>query len=464
MTANLFNAYIDGDEDRMPAMPISRASILIVDGDKSVPHSLKQILKGAKYLHCTANATRALKHFRQHAFDLVFLNIILPDMSGIDLLKKLKQIEPHLPVVMAGAVDDIQAAVDAMKAGAFDFLSKPLRHDHVRVVTERALARRKECFQLKCDQVYEDMVGRESFLQSVEKVINALSPCESNALIQGASSTCTKLIARSLHDRSTRKANPYVTVNCAGTPARLLERDLIGLASGDASRAVIEKAGKIASARNGSLFLENINYLSLDMQAILIHIIQEKAFVHPRSHQTVKADIRIIAATSQNLKALVDARLFREDLYASLNEMPIDLSLIGEKGEDLGLLLEHFMKRIALRRKMPRRHFSNRARTSLRACDWPGNVREFEYLLGRLCNVRKELRDNTADPLRCEAHHHSSAFNGIELKKAIRAFERQHILAVLKAVEGNRSQAARQLGIHRNTLRMKTKALGIDFL
>ncbi len=448
----------------MLAMAVSRASILIVDGDKGVPHSLKQMLKGVKDLHFTANATQALKRCRQHAFDLVFLNIILPDMSGIDLLKKLKQIEPHMPVVMAGRVDHIQAAVDAMKAGAFDFLSIPLRQDHVRAVTGRALARKKKCFPLKCDQAYEDMVGRASFLRSVEKVIDALSPCESNVLIQGVSTTCTKLIARSLHARSTRAARPYVAVNCAGMPAGLLESDLLGPASGDASTPLIEDAGKIAGAHNGCLFLNNINYLSLDMQATLVHIIQQKAFVHPRSHQTLEADIRVIAATSQNLKALVDARLFREDLYSHLNEMPIDLSLLSAKGEDIGLLLEHFMKQIALRHKRPRRHFSNHARSSLMACDWPGNLREFEYLLGRLCSVPKDFRPSAADPPGRKPHRPSSPFSGIELKKAIRALERQHILAVLKSVDGNRSQAARQLGIHRNTLRMKTKALGIDFL
>ncbi len=448
----------------MPAMPVSRASILIADGGKAIPHSLKLILKGAKDLHVVANATQALKRFKPHAFDLVFLNSILPDMNGIDLLRKLKQIEPHMPVVMAGVVDDIQTAIDAMKAGAFDFLSTPLQRDHVRAVTERALARKKDCFQLKCEQAYENTVGRESILRSVEKVVDALSPCESSALIQGASSTCKTLIARSLHARSTRAAGPYVAINCAGMPARLLEKDLIGPARGDYCTAAIGNAGKIARAHSGSLFLNNINYLSLDMQATLVHVIQQKEFVHPSTHEKVKADIRIIAATSQNLKALVDAGLFCGDLYGRLNEMPIDLSLLSAKGEDIGLLLEHFMKQIAFRQKMPRRHFSNRARSSLMAGDWPGNVREFEFLLGRLCNVQKDLRANAADPSRHKPHRHSSPFNGIELKKAIRAFERQHILAVLKAVDGNRSQAARQLGIHRNTLRMKTKALGIDFL
>ncbi len=448
----------------MPRLPVSRASILIVDGGKALPHSLKLIFKGAKDFHFAANAIQALKRLKQHGADLVFLNVILADMSGIDLLRKLKHIEPHMPVVMLGGADDIQAAVDAMKAGAFDFLSTPLRRDHVRAVTERALARKKECYQLKCEQAYENTIGRESILRSVEKVVDALSPCDSNALIQGASSTCKTLIARALHARSARAVGPYVAINCAGMPARRLEQDLTGPAHGESYAAVFGNAGKIVRAHNGSLFLNNINYLSLDMQATLVHVIQHKKLVHPSTQQTIKADIRIIAATSQNLKALVDARLFSGDLYSRLSEMPIDLSLLSAKGEDIGLLLEHFMKQIARRNKMTRRHFSNRARFSLKACDWPGNVREFEFLLGRLCNVQQDLMVNAADPSRPKPHRYPRPFNGIELKKAIRAFERQHILAVLKAADGNRSQAARKLGIHRNTLRTKTKVLGIDYL
>ena len=219
------------------------------------------------------------------------------------------------------------------------------------------------------------------------------------------------------------------------------------------------RSGKIERAHTGILFLDNINYLSMESQARLLHIIQHKAFERPGCHHAIKADIRFIAATEQNLEALVDAGLFRADLYDQLNTLPVDLPLLCARGGDLGMLLEHCLRQRNLRKGAS----APRTESIPKACDWPGNVRAFEHLLERLFTIHQAGVENSRCVPERRTHVDPYPFKGLRLKKATRAFERQHIMAVLKAFDGHRSQAARHLGIHRNTLLMKTKELGIDF-
>ncbi len=447
----------------MHPAPVSRASILIVDDEKSVRLPLQRILRNAKHLHFAANATQALRCLQRHAIDLAFVDIVLPDMSGIELLKKLRPIEPHTPVIMATTVQDIQTAVDAMKAGAFDFLTAPFDGDHVRSLVKQALGRQHERIPIKRHPAMETVPAPESMMGTIHKLIEALSPYESNVLIQGASSTLARTIAHAMHESSARGTRPYLSINCAGRPPKHMERDLFGPRFGAAAGALTARSGIIERAHTGSLFLNNINYLSLDSQARLLRIIQHKALDQPKYHRSIKADIRFIAATDQNLKALVDAHLFRKDLYDRLNMLPIDLPLLSARGGDLGLLLEHFLKQRDLRKREPHRPFTPCAASTPKACNWPGNVREFEHLLERLFTLHAEGAQSAGNLPEDRSHIHPNPFEGLDLKKATRAFERQHILAALEAFDGHRSDVARHLGIHRNTLLMKTKALGIDF-
>ena len=441
----------------MRTAPDPPTSVLIVDDEKIVRESLRLALRDDHQLHVAANARQALRSIRQHPVDLVFLDLRLPDMNGVELLKKLKQIAPATRVIVITAVPQIETAVDAMKAGAYDFLAKPFDHNQLQSVVKRALARRHTRWIMPSKPPCEAPQGQGRFMDSVYQIIDFISPCESNVLIQGASGTVIARIARALHNRSKRSAHPYATINCAAIPAPLMEQALFGADEDAASNAY----GKIQLAHKGSLFIDNINYLSLDTQAKLLHFIQHKQFEHPGFHRSIKADVRIIAATAQNLKALVDARLFVEDLYDHLSELPIDLQLLCRKSDDIGLLLEHFLKHNALHNGEPRKHFSARARSTLMTCDWPGCVREFEHLIERLCKRDKAptIRDTelTAQP----PQDHPNPFQGLELKKATRAFERQHIVATLRQADGNMTEAARRLGIHRNTLLTKTKTLGI---
>ncbi len=436
-------------------------SVLIVDDEKIVRESLQLALRDDYQLYIAANARQALQRIQQHPMDLVFLDLLLPDMSGVELLKRLKQIEPATRVIIITAVSKIESAVDAMKAGAFDFLAKPFSRDQLLFMVKRALTRRITRFAMPGNPSCEELPGQGGFMESVYKIIDSISPCESNVLIQGASSAGRRCIARAVHSRSKRAANPYATINCAAIPASIVERKLFGPDHGAEDQRAVDDAGKIKRAHNGSLFIDNISYLSLDTQSKLLRLIQDKEFVHPGYHRPTKADVRIIAATDQNLKTLVDARLFSKDLYDRLSELPIDLPLLCLKSNDIGLLLEHFLKQKSLKQGKVRQHFSPLARSTLMTCDWPGNVREFENLVQRLCSRGKArpMRDSALaepppqDPL--------NPLVGLELKKATRAFERQYILATLGEVDGSMTKAAQRLGIHRNTLLAKTKTLGI---
>ena len=447
----------------MRQTPVSLSSILIVDDEKTVRNVLQFIFRGVANVHLAANAAQALTCLQQHPIDLIFLDVMLPDMNGVELLKQLKQIKPFTRIIMVTAAQEIQTAVNAMKAGAFDFLLKPVDGAHVRATAERALAHQNGWSASEGEPASEKMVGRDAGLRNAYKIIESVSPCESNALIQGVSDTGKRLIARALHNRSGRACGPYRIVDCATVPPALLESALFGTYREGYRGALRDGPGQIERANFGSLFIDNIHHLSQDNQARLMRIIRHQEVTHPTSGRTIQADVRIIAATNQDLKLLANAGLFRADLYKCLNELPINLPLLRERGEAIGLLLEHFLKQHALRNGGSRRHFSIRARSHLGACDWPGNVREFEHLVERLCTPYMDHPADAVALTKSRPHFQPKPSSGLELTRAIRAFERQHILAALKAADGCRSRAARYLGIHRNTLLRKTKNLKIDY-
>ncbi len=446
----------------MRTTPLSRASILIVDDKPAVRKFLQNALNGARRFYFGADATQALDCFKRHPVDLVFLEIWLRDMHGIDLLTRLKRLKPHTPIILTCAVQDIQTAVNAMKAGAFDLMSKPFDSDRVQSLARKALVRQSAHVRINGHRDDETLPVPDSMLDNLYRLFDCLSSCDSNVLIKGAGGTLKRIIARAVHERSSRGGRPYLTVNCAARPAKRMEKDLFGSFGENADRHRNERPGLIAGAHTGTLFLNNINYLSLENQARLLRTIQKKKIRASRTQRRIGVDVRFIAATDQDLKALVDARLFRADLYACLNTLPINLPLLCERGGDLGLLIEHFFKQTALLKGEPYKPFSPCTQSALMACDWPGNVREFEHLLERFCRTRRGRALRPADPPIRHPEVHSQILRGLELKKATRAFERQYIVAALKAAGGSRARAARHLGIHRNTLRMKTKALGID--
>jgi DNA-binding NtrC family response regulator len=350
-----------------------------------------------------------------------------------------------------------------MKNGAFDFLPKPLDIRHVQTLTKQALSSKKERLTMRgAKKNIKGMVGRNVSVANILKVIASILPYEGSVLIEGPSGTGKQRIAHTLHIHSARAASPYVTINCAAMPATRIERELFGLHRGSLDNALPITPSKIELAHTGSLFVNNINYLALDLQDRLLDLIEHQACERPGGSGPARADVRIIAAANQNVKTLVDARLFREDLHTRLSVLPLSLPLLYKRGEDIGLLLEHFRKHKAFRNDQVRQDFSS-VRPTAMPCDWPSSVREFEHLVGRFCNLHEDQTGRCAKRPVIPLQNDPDAGDDLELKKATRAFERHHILSVLKAVNGSRSQAARRLGIHRNTLLLKTKELGIDF-
>ena len=443
----------------MNPAPILRGSILLVDDEKVVQESLRSAFKGDHELYVAATAHQARRHLRHHAIDLAYLNIRLPDMNGIDLLKEIKQIAPALRVIMLTAVPDVETAVAAMKNGAFDVLPKPLDIPHIQILTRKALPSKKARLTRPGSKKGKAMADRDVSVRNIFKIIASILPYEGHVLIEGPRGTGKRRIAQALHNHSARAARPYVTIDCAAMPATRLERELFGLQR-EALRGVwLNDPSKIDLAHTGSLFINNINYLALDLQDRLLHLLEHREFERPGANGPVKADVRIIAAATQNLRALVDARLFRKNLYARLNALPLSLPLLRERGEDIGLLLMHFMKHHPGRHDEMRQDVSPEARSPAMPCDWPSGAREFEHLIGRLCNLHRGQPLPAAESPEMPRREDPDA---LDLKNATRAFERQHILSVLKTVNGSRAQAARRLGIHRNTLRLKTKELGID--
>ncbi|MBL0713742.1 MAG: sigma-54-dependent Fis family transcriptional regulator [Desulfosarcina sp.] len=448
----------------------SCSSILIVDDEKSVRESLRMALQEGYELHFAANGQEALRLFQTRAIDIVLLDIMLPDMNGIDLLKKFKQIDRALRVIMVTAVKEIQTAVDAMKAGAFDYLLKPFDIEHVRALAERALEQKKlqrEIVYLNREigrcRPFESMVGQGASMRKVFELIESVSQCEATVMIQGESGTGKELVARAVHNQSVGAGKPFVVINCGTIPATLMESELFGHRKGAFTGAFIDCPGKIEIAHTGSLFFDDIDSLSMEMQAKLLRLIQQKEFERLGSHRLIKVDIRIIAASNRDLKALVDACQFREDLYYRINVLPIDLPPLRQRGDDIGLLLDHFLRLHARTSGAPRKQFSPQARSMLMAYDWPGNVRELENLVERLGTLHKGRSIRAADLPDLQTRTGPRPPRVHNLKKATRAFERQYILDILEEVKGSRMEAARRLGIHRNTLLTKTRELGIIF-
>jgi transcriptional regulator with PAS, ATPase and Fis domain len=322
----------------------------------------------------------------------------------------------------------------------------------------------KEIFLLKHEIdhccPFETMVGRNLEMKKVFQLIATVAPSDGTVLIQGESGTGKELVARAIHNKSGRAKNPFVVINCAAIPATLMESELFGHRRGAFTGASMDCPGKLEIANTGTVFLDDIDSLSIKMQAKLLRVIQQKEFERIGTHRTIKADIRIIASSNQDLLKLVADNHFRQDLYYRLHVLPLALPPLRERRNDIPLLLEHFLQMHAKRRGKPAKQLTPAAIDHLTAYHWPGNVRELENLVERICTVNPErtIRLGNLPPLAAIATNNGQQ---APLREATQAFEKQYILSVLEAAQGNKTEAARRLGIHRNTLLTKTKELGI---
>ncbi len=449
-------------------------SILVVDDDEAVGRVLAALLTQAGHKATWVNsAEAALATLDKHAFDLVMSDVRMPGLSGLELLKVLRAKWPELPVIILTAHGTVPMAVEAMRDGAADFMLKPFNREEVlftvkKVLTgssaERAAPPRQE--RTKVESA-DGMVGRSSSLDEARALIRQAAPSNATVLVLGETGTGKELAARALHALSPRAKGPFVRINCGALPETLFESELFGYEKGAFTGAVARKPGRVELAQGGTLFLDEVGELSAASQVKLLRLLQEKEYERLGGTQTMKADVRIIAATHRNLSERVQTAEFREDLYYRLNVVPISLPPLRARREDVPELTRHFLSTLGAQNGRPQAALHEDALALISAQPWPGNVRQLQNFVERLLVLAPpgdviELATVEKELARAGLETKAADVSGDSLTDRRRDAERQAVEEALQRAKGNRSVAARLLGVSRRTLYNKLEALGLE--
>lgn len=446
---------------------MNKTIILVVDDERAVRQSFNMVLKDEYRVLLAGTGEKAIDIFQKNPIDLILLDILLPDIDGIDLLKKLKQTDPNTEIIMVTAVNDLQTAVKAIKLGAYEYIIKPFIVDDVLTVIGRALEKRSLVRQvaylrneLERYHPFEKMVGKDKKMRNIFELISTVSQSDGTVLIQGESGTGKELVARAVHNLSPRKSQPFVVINCAAIPVTLMESEIFGYNKGAFTGAVSTNIGKLEIADKGTVFFDDIDSLDINMQAKLLRIIQEKEFQRLGDTRIIKVNVRFVAASNKDISDLISHGEFREDLFYRLNVFPIKLPPLRERRGDIPLLLNHFFKLYAKKSGRPQKTVSQNALKVLMEYDWPGNVREIQNLVERLCTIKQDLLIQLKD-ITALSISRKKIIDGT-LKEAVSSFEKQYIAETLEMVDGNRKKTSEKLGIHRNTLLAKINEYGLN--
>ncbi len=461
------------------AQTARRGTVLVVDDEEGVRASVRAILEETCDVLEAGNGAQALEVLKKHEVDLVMLDQRMPGEAGIDVLPRIKAADPSTVVVIATAVRELRTAVEALKRGAYDYLTKPFDVDDILMLAQRALDKRaleREVLYLRSALAggapdpgagsFERMVGRHPEMARIYQLITQIASTPTTVLITGESGTGKELVARAIHARSERRGQPFVAVNVAAIPEALVESELFGHEKGAFTGAHAKKLGRFELAHGGTVFLDEIGTLRLDLQAKLLRVLQEREIERLGGVRPVPVDVRILAATNVNLRSAVRERTFREDLYYRLNVVPIHVPPLRERREDIPALVEHFVRKIARECNRDVRGVSAGALEVLTRYDWPGNVRELENVLHRAVVLARSpvihLQDVPLDVAMPETGSRLGEDTSPPLREAMEQFERQYILRVLEGTGWNVSRAARRLGVHRNTVLTKLSGWGIQ--
>ncbi len=440
-----------------------RPVILVVDDEPGLRESFHLILDEDFEVIDVADGIAALDVVRTSQVDLVLLDIRLPGMDGIEVLERIKAIDEALEVVLVTAVRTVRTAVAAMKLGAFDYLTKPFEEDELLSLVRRALERRslaREVVYLRSElerrHVWE-LVGQHPEMQRLYRLVAQVARTTTTVLITGESGTGKELIARAIHRQGPRRDKPFVAVNPAAIAETLMESELFGHERGAFTGAYQRKLGKFELAQGGTLFLDEIATLKPELQAKLLRVLQEREIERVGSGQTIKIDVRIIAATNAAVAAAVAAGTFREDLYYRLNVVHLTVPSLRERAGDIDLLVAHFIRRYNHEFGKRIQGLMPEAAEALRAYRWPGNVRELQNVVERSVVLVDGPMIGVDDlPLELSLGAAGTAERDtLPLNEASDRFERQIVLRTLDRVDGNVSEAARVLGLHRNSLKAK---------
>ncbi len=444
--------------------------ILIVDDEPAIQRSLKGVLEDEGYrVTAVGGGGDALARIADEPPDLIFLDIWMSGMDGLETLDKIKRVRADATVVMISGHGTIETAVKATKLGAYDFIEKPLSLEKTLLITARALdhARlERENAQLRERLDLEwDIAGESAAVQALRQQIAIAAPTNGRVLIHGENGSGKQLVARAIHQLSTRSAELFVEVNCAAIPEELIESELFGHEKGAFTGAVARRKGKFEVANGGTLFLDEIGDMSLKTQAKVLRALEEQAFERVGGTDTIKVDVRVIAASNKDLHDLIAQGRFREDLFYRLIVIPIEVPPLRARKEDIPLLINHFIARFASENGKRVKTVSVEALAYFLSYDWPGNVRELRNMVERLVIMAPGDvigPENLPPPVRPkDLATGSDATKDRTLKEAREAFERAYILGELRATDWNITRTADKLGIERSHLYRKLKAYAI---
>ena len=451
--------------------------VLLVDDEPRVRASLKMVLEPAYDILEAADAQQGIEAFKRESPSLVLLDVILPGTDGLSVLQTMRAEDPSIPVIMLTGTKSVKTAVDAMKLGAADYLSKPFDIEELRIVVDRTLNSQeleREVRQLRAQVVqryaFHNLIGKSPSMQEIYAKIEQVADSRTTVLVTGESGTGKELVAKAIHYNSSRRERPFIALNCAALPETLIESELFGHEKGSFTDATARRVGQFELANSGTLFLDEIGDLSATTQAKLLRVLQEREFNRIGGVQPIKVDVRIIAATNKNLDELVRKGLFREDLYYRINVIALYLPPLRERGEDIPLLAKHFLVKRIEEEKRPAQEFSKDSLELISRYPWPGNVREMEniveqaFIWSKGCHVitPEHLPTILRTDTRSTSLRDDTLAGRLSLEKAVMEFEREIILDALKRTNYVQTHAATMLGISRRMLKYRMDTLGIS--
>ncbi|NLE42152.1 MAG: sigma-54-dependent Fis family transcriptional regulator [Lentisphaerae bacterium] len=452
-----------------------RLTVLVVDDEKNTREGLGRALRRDYEVVLAESADAAIQTLGERPVDVMLSDVRMPGMDGLGLLREAHRLHPDLVVIMLTAYGSVETAVEAMKVGAADFLTKPVNLDHLditisKAVRQRALESENRALKSRLDSKFglENIVGSSPAMERLFDIVRQAAPTQATVLIEGASGTGKELVAQAIHRLSARAAGPFVAVHCAALSSSLLESELFGHEKGAFTGAVVQRKGRFEMAHGGTLFLDEISEIEPSVQVKLLRVLEERRFERVGGVDTVDVDIRIIAATNRDLRKYVEEGKFREDLFYRLDVVEIKMPPLKERGGDIALLCNRFMKEFAEVNARPVSRIAPEAAAILQAYSWPGNVRELRNTIEKMvvlargdtlaaedvpANIRDEARLNGVSGVSAAPAPAPAA--DFAPTESLAEVEKRKILAALDAAGGNRSKAAIALGISRRTLHRK---------
>jgi DNA-binding NtrC family response regulator len=444
----------------------ARARILVVDDDAEMRQLLTDLLREEGYeVEVAHDGASAIAKHQAMPFDLTITDLMMPKMKGIELIERLREIDNGSLVLLITAFGSIESAVEAMRAGAFHYVTKPFHNDEIVIQVKRALEQktlRDEVRRLRIEvdvrSRFQNIIGQSPAMERVFEVIAQVSDLPANVLIEGESGTGKELIARAIHAHGARAAGPFVPINCAAIPETLLESELFGYVRGAFTDARKDRRGLFQEASGGLLFLDEIGEIPITLQAKLLRVLEDKEVRPLGSNQSMRVDARVVSASNRNLEGLVSEGKFRRDLYYRLNVIRIELPALRQRRNDIPLLVDHFIRKFAAIANHRVDGIQADALAALKSHDWPGNIRELEHTIERAVLLGKGSVISVADlPSNLTARNDGALIvdQALARQLTLHDLEREYIGKVLANAHGNKTEAARILGVDRTTLYRK---------